>query len=203
MTDLFYVFGIALTVAALIVSFVGLRSERFPGSRGLLAAVVAFMGALVVASCAFAVALAREESKHREEEVAEFQAEQEEAEEAAAAEQGEAEEGATPTGSEPPIETEAKAQTLELTSPADGGLVFEPDELEARTGEVTIEYTNPSEVPHNVAIEGGGAEIAQGPTVTGGDSGAATAALESGEYAFFCSIPGHREAGMEGVLTVE
>ena len=200
MSDLFYVFGIALVVLALIVSFAGLRMENFPGSRGVLAAVLGIMGALVVASCAFAVVLSREEADHRAEEVAEFNAEQEEAEEAATDEQ---DPGTTPAAEEPEIETEAGVETVELTSPETGDLVFDPDSLEARVGEVAIDYTNPSEVPHNVAIEGDGEELAQSETVAGGDSAAATVALEAGEYVYYCSIPGHREAGMEGTLTVE
>lgn len=200
MSDLFYVFGIALVLLALIVSFAGLRMENFPGSRGVLAAVLGIMGALVVASCAFAVVLSREEADHRAEEVAEFNAEQEEAEEAATDEQ---DPGTTPAAEEPEIETEAGVETVELTSPETGELVFDPDSLEARVGEVAIDYTNPSEVPHNVAIEGDGEELAQSETVTGGDSAAATVALEAGEYVYYCSIPGHREAGMEGTLTVE
>ncbi len=200
MSDLFYVFGIALVVLALIVSFAGLRMENFPGSRGVLTAVLGIMGALVVASCAFAVVLSREEADHRAEEVAEFNAEQEEAEEAATDEE---DPGTTPAAQEPQIETEAGVETVELTSPETGDLVFDPDSLEARVGEVAIDYTNPSEVPHNVAIEGDGEELAQSETVTGGDSAAATVALEAGEYVYYCSIPGHREAGMEGTLTVE
>ena len=39
--------------------------------------------------------------------------------------------------------------------------------------------------------------------MTGGDSAAATAELDPGEYIYYCSIPGHRESGMEGTLTVE
>jgi plastocyanin len=200
MSDLFYVFGIALVVLALIVSFAGLRMENFPGSRGVLTAVLGIMGALVVASCAFAVVLSREEADHRAEEVAEFNAEQEEAEEAATDEE---DPGTTPAAEEPQIETEAGVETVELTSPETGDLVFEPESLEARVGEVAIDYTNPSEVPHNVAIEGDGEELAQSETVTGGDSATATVALEAGEYVYYCSIPGHREAGMEGTLTVE
>jgi plastocyanin len=203
MTDLFYVFGIALTVAALAISFYGLRSERFPDSRAAYTGVLGLMVALVVASCAFAVALSREEAEHRSEEVAEFRAEQAEV-------QAEAEEAATPPpeGEPPPDAPEEEVQgeapeTLELTSPADGALVFEPDTLEARAGEVELNYTNPSPVPHNVAIESEGETIAQGATVSGGDAAAAIASLEPGEYIFYCSIPGHRESGMEGDLTVE
>ena len=199
MSDLFYVFGIALTVGALVLSFLGLRSESFPNSRGLYAGVLGFLGALVVASCAFAIVLSREEAEHRSEEVAEFEAEQ-------AAEESEApasESGSAPAENEPPIETEpASAETVALTSPDDGSLVFDTDALEVPAGEVAIDYTNPSPVPHNVAIEADGETLAQGATVSDGDAAAATANLEPGAYIFFCSIPGHREAGMEGDLEV-
>ena len=200
MTELFYVFGGALTVVALVLSFLGLRSEGFPSSRGIYAGVLSVLGVLVVASCGFAIALSREEAEHREHEVAEFEAEQEAetAEARTEEQQTESEEGATQ------IETEAEqTAALELTSPAEGDLVFEPDTLESPAGEITIAYTNPSDVPHNVAIEADGQTLTESETVTGGDTGEATAPLEPGEYAYFCAIPGHREAGMEGTLTVE
>jgi plastocyanin len=200
MSDLFYVFGIALTAGALVLSFVGLRSERFPSSRGLYAAVLGVMGMLVVASCAFAIVLSREEAEHHAEEYAEFKEEEAQVEAEGAAAEAEAPD-AGPEGQEVEAQPPEEAP-LALTSPEDGALVFEPDTLEAPAGNVTIDYTNPSEVPHNVAIEGDGEELAQGETVTGGDTGSAEAALDPGEYVFYCSIPGHREAGMEGVLTV-
>lgn len=75
---LFYVFGITLVVAALVVSAVGLRWEKFPGSRVASAGVVAAFAALVVATGAFAWLHAEEEQEHREAELAEEQAAQEE-----------------------------------------------------------------------------------------------------------------------------
>jgi plastocyanin len=111
---------------------------------------------------------------------------------------------ATPEADEP--ESEAPPQgpkTLALTSPPDGSLVFEPDTLKAVAGQVEIEYTNPSPVPHNVAIEFDGEALAQSDTVQGGDSATALAKLDPGSYTFYCAIPGHREAGMEGSLTVK
>jgi plastocyanin len=193
MNDLFYVFGLALTAMALIVAFVGMRWEKFPQSNRVMAAVIGLMSLLVIGSAAFGVALAQEEQKHREEEIFEYREEQ-----AELAEEGENPE-ATPSTDEEPLE----AETLELTSPPEGDLVFEPETLEAPAGEVVIDYTNPSEVPHNVAIEDGGETVAQGETVTGGASGPASAELKPGEYLYYCSIPGHREAGMEGDLTIE
>src|SRR5687768_4313912 len=83
MNDLFYVFGLALTVMALIVAFIGMRVEKFPTSRGLMVGVIALFGFLVVGSAAFAVSLAREEHEHREEEIFEYRAEQAEEEDEA------------------------------------------------------------------------------------------------------------------------
>lgn len=56
-------------------------------------------------------------------------------------------------------------------------------------------------VNHALAIEG----VQGGETLTeceAGGTGSATVELESGEYTFFCSVPGHRDAGMEGTLAV-
>lgn len=195
MGDVFYIVGIGLTLAALALSFIGLRSERFPPSRAAFAAMLGFMGALVVATCAFAVVLAREEQEHRAEERAH------EAEEAAA--EAPDEEPGAPSGGGQVEQEPAAATPVEVSSPADGGLFFEPDTLQAPAGQVEIAYTNPSPVPHNVAIEVDGAPLTESATVTDGDSATANAELEPGEYVFYCAIPGHRESGMEGTLTVE
>ncbi|MDQ3729915.1 MAG: plastocyanin/azurin family copper-binding protein [Actinomycetota bacterium] len=195
MSELFYVFGIGLTVMAVVLAFGGMRTEGFP-SRRLLIGGLGLMAFLVVGSAAFAVVLSREEHEVREVEIAEYREEQAAEEEPAA--------GAEGSEVEEPTDSEVQpTDGLALTSPDAGDLVFDPTTLEAEAGEVTIDYTNPSEVPHNVAIEDGSETVAQGETVTGGASGPATADLEPGEYAYYCSIPSHRESGMEGTLTVK
>jgi plastocyanin len=90
------------------------------------------------------------------------------------------------------------AQVLRVTADPDGQLAWEPTELTAKAGEVTIELDNPAPVPHNVEIEGDGVS----DTVTQ-DTTSVTANLDAGEHVYFCNVPGHREAGMEGTLTVE
>jgi plastocyanin len=92
-------------------------------------------------------------------------------------------------------------ETISLAAPEDGSLVFEPGELSAAAGDVTIEFDNPSSNPHAVAIEGNGVDESS-DTVTA-DSTSLTATLEAGEYTFYCPVTGHREGGMEGTLTVE
>jgi plastocyanin len=192
MNELFYVFGIALTIMAVVVAFVGMRMESFP-SKPVMIGTLGLMAFLVVGSAAFGVALAREEHEHREEEIFEYREEQ----------AAEVEEGEEPIAEEPIDEEPVQGGDLALTSPEAGDLIFEPETLEAEAGEVVLMYTNPSEVPHNVAIEAGSETLAQSETVTGGSSADATAELEPGDYVFYCSVPGHRESGMEGDLTVK
>jgi plastocyanin len=64
---------------------------------------------------------------------------------------------------------------------------------------VDIELVNDSSVPHAVAIDG---VDATSDTVTGGTATLSTE-LEPGEYTYFCPVGNHRDAGMEGTLTVE
>jgi plastocyanin len=91
--------------------------------------------------------------------------------------------------------------TLELAADPGGALAFDQTELTAPAGEVTIHLTNDAQIPHNVEVEGNGVEEVS-ETVTGGDT-SLTLTLEPGEYEFYCAVPGHREGGMEGTLTVE
>ena len=92
-------------------------------------------------------------------------------------------------------------RALTLSADPGGGLSFDTDMLEATAGRVTIEMENPSSIPHNVSIEGRGVDQ-EGRTVEQGGTSTVTADLQPGEYVFYCSVPGHREGGMEGTLTV-
>ena len=68
-------------------------------------------------------------------------------------------------------------------------------------GRVTIVMDNPTPVPHNVSIEGRGVAH-EGKTVGEGGRSTVRAKLRPGEYDFYCSVPGHRQGGMHGTLTV-
>jgi plastocyanin len=74
----------------------------------------------------------------------------------------------------------------------------------AKAGQVSIEFTNPQSLSHDVAVEdSSGKELGKTELVAGGSTTATIGNLKPGEYTFFCTVPGHREAGMEGTLTVE
>jgi plastocyanin len=193
--SVFYIVGGALIVAALALSWVGVRGrDTFPPSRRTMTGVLAAFGLLVAVTAAYAVANAREEEEHRNDELA-----HEEAEAAEAEGEGGAAQGGGASGQAPP----AAQSTFELTSPEDGSLVFEPDSLQTTAGNLTIAYANPSPVPHSVAVEDVEEQLlGESDTITGSEA-EISVDLVPGEYVFFCTVPGHREAGMEGAITAE
>lgn len=89
--------------------------------------------------------------------------------------------------------------TVQITTSE--GIAYDESSVEASAGSVSIDYTNDSGLPHNVTLEGGGADGEATDTITEGDT-SLTVDLEAGEYTFFCSVDGHREQGMEGTLVV-
>jgi len=91
--------------------------------------------------------------------------------------------------------------TLHLVAVPDK-IAFDQSTLAAKSGRVTITMANDSGLPHNVAIEDGGTE-ANGNVVGKGQTSTVSAALKPGTYTFYCAVPGHRQAGMKGKLTVK
>jgi plastocyanin len=93
-------------------------------------------------------------------------------------------------------------QTLKLSADPGGALKFDKSSLTAKAGKVTIVMDNPSDLPHAVEIEGNGVEVA-GDTVMKGGVSKASADLKAGEYEYYCPVGNHKDAGMEGTLTVQ
>jgi plastocyanin len=91
--------------------------------------------------------------------------------------------------------------TLQLAADPSGALKFDKTSLEATAGSVTIDFTNDSSLPHDVKLQGPGVDGEGTDTITG-SSTSVTLDLQPGEYTFYCSVDGHRAAGMEGKLVV-
>lgn len=96
---------------------------------------------------------------------------------------------------------EAPAGALRLTADPTGQLAFDRTTATVRAGPVAVELVNRSPVPHDVTIAEGSRVLARTPTIEGATA-KVRADLAPGEYAFYCSVDGHRQAGMEGTLTV-
>ena len=115
----------------------------------------------------------------------------------------EEEPAATPeaTQEEPASGGGGGGEAVQVSSPADGSLKFEQSELSAKAGKVTFTYMNPSQVPHAFEVEGNGVE--EETEVITDSEASVTVDLKPGTYTYYCPVGQHRQAGMEGTLTVE
>jgi uncharacterized cupredoxin-like copper-binding protein len=80
-------------------------------------------------------------------------------------------------------------------------LAFEPKEFTiAADTDVTVTITNDGALQHDFTIDE--LDVAS-DLFDGGSSGTVTINAPAGTYEFYCSVPGHKEAGMIGTLTVQ
>jgi uncharacterized cupredoxin-like copper-binding protein len=93
-------------------------------------------------------------------------------------------------------------QSVNVAADPGGALKFTTSKIEVASGKVTFDFTNKASIPHAFEIEGHGVE-AKTSTVTGGKSSVTVKDLKPGTYEFYCPVPGHKEAGMKGTLTVK
>lgn len=77
---------------------------------------------------------------------------------------------------------------------------FDPDEIEITAGEDVAIVLSAEDILHDFTVDGLDVHVAadRGETVEGG-----LRVDEPGEYTYYCTIAGHREAGMAGTLIVE
>lgn len=92
--------------------------------------------------------------------------------------------------------------TVELQADSSGQLAYDTETLTADSGNVTIALDNPAPIAHDVAVEDSGKELGKSAIVTGESTSVTLQNLPPGQYTFYCTVPGHRQAGMEGTLTV-
>jgi plastocyanin len=97
----------------------------------------------------------------------------------------------------------AKNGVLDIPADPTGQLAYEFASAEAPAGPVDLRSPNESNVDHNIAVEGDGIQPQEGPVVVNGGVSEVKVDLPKGNYTFYCSVPGHREGGMEGKLTVK
>jgi plastocyanin len=215
---LFYVFGIALVVAAIALFATGTRNKSFPSGATMTVGLLIFVG-LVIATGTFAVLNAKKEQTDRRDKLA---AEEKkvgatpvpgggEVPTPDAAELGAATPAAPPAGaaapSPPAGQPKAKGPggTLDIAA-SPSQLAFNTKSLSSKPGKVTINFTNPAPIQHDVAVEKGktitGAILAKSDLISQSKT-SVSADLAPGTYTVLCTVPGHAQAGMQGTLTVK
>jgi plastocyanin len=196
--NFFFVLGGILALAAVVLAFFGIRnSGSFPPGRLVMVGGTALFAAIVGTTMAFAVVKSVDEQDKRNEELAKEQ------EEATPPPPEGGQPQASGGGNQQAPQPTGETGTIDVSSPADGALVFEPNGLEAQPGNLTITYDNPSPVPHSIAVAtANGNVLGETQPAAGGEQTLELTDLAPGKYVFYCTVPGHREAGMEGDLTV-
>jgi plastocyanin len=177
----FYVCAGLLAVWAVFVSMaLGIRMPEFPGRLGGQRGVMAISAVLVLATTSTAVITSGPRAQAK---------------------------SSTPPASGSPAggaaSSAAGASTkLALSADPKGAFAYDTKRLSAKAGAVSVTLTNSSPLEHDVSIEtSAGVVLGTTPKFAGGAK-TLTLHLAPGTYKFFCSVPGHRQAGMEGTLTV-
>jgi plastocyanin len=195
-----YIAGGLLVAWAFTVSVgLGLRRPAFPGSLAGQRAVMGISAILVLATLSAAVLTSGTpaDSGTREPPVTLEPAPAPLPTPAAAS-------AASTAGAPAPAGAPASASpagALQLAANPTGELRYNTKTLSAKAGTVTIVMANMSPIEHNVTIAQGSKVLGATPTFTGGTR-TLSLKLKPGRYTFYCSVPGHRQAGMEGTLNV-
>ena len=93
--------------------------------------------------------------------------------------------------------------TVDISTPSGSDLTFDQKNVSTKAGSVTINFDNRQPLQHDVAVaDSSGKVIGQTDLVSSGTANA-TVNLQPGTYTFYCTVPGHRDAGMEGTLSVK
>lgn len=89
------------------------------------------------------------------------------------------------------------ARRIEVTATS---FEFDPDEIRVDAGENVAIVLTSEDILHDFTIDELDAHVAadRGETEEGGFT-----AEEPGRYTYYCTVAGHRDAGMEGTLVVE
>jgi plastocyanin len=72
----------------------------------------------------------------------------------------------------------------------------------ASTGTITITVKNAGAITHALSVQTPSGTVSTGKIAPGASATLKVNASKAGRYTFFCPIPGHRAAGMQGVLVV-
>ena len=192
----FYIAGGVLAIWALVLAIgIGLRRPRFPSTLMGERAVIAISAVLVLGAVSTAVITSTSPAKSGEEEAKASGAPQ-----ATTGAPGPPK-ATTGTPAPPSSPAHAPLHVVHLAAATGGQLAYDTKQLSTQAGSVNITFENASPLEHNVTIAQVRKVLGATPTFTNGTR-SVTLNLKPGTYTFYCSVPGHRQAGMEGTLKV-
>jgi plastocyanin len=99
--------------------------------------------------------------------------------------------------------SQASKTTLNFDAGPNGALAYAPNSATAVTGFARIKLTDAASVPHTLTFDNSQTQFKELTVSTKGATDTCVAFFPApGDYTFYCSIPGHRAAGMQGVIHV-
>jgi uncharacterized cupredoxin-like copper-binding protein len=179
----YYVLGIAMVVLAVVLSAIGLTRENFPPSQGAARGII--VGTLVLVLAGAVVLITTTDKEHPREEAAE------KAELAAERAKGE-----NPTGA---VQGEGGGKTVRATEKEFSITLRGGTTLKA--GSYRFQVANAGKVEHDLAIDGDGVKE-KTALIEPGNEATLEADLKPAKYRFWCTVPGHAQAGMDDEVTV-
>jgi plastocyanin len=93
--------------------------------------------------------------------------------------------------------------TVDISTPSGSTLAFDQKTASAKAGNVTINFDNKQPLQHDVAVADSSGKVLGQTDLVSSSTANTTVDLQAGTYTFYCTVPGHREAGMQGTLTVK
>jgi uncharacterized cupredoxin-like copper-binding protein len=100
-----------------------------------------------------------------------------------------------------PPKKQAAAQTVNVTEKEFSIAIAGGASLKA--GKYTIAVKNTGKIQHDLAIDGGGLSETKTKLIDAGKGADLAVTLKPAKYTFFCSVPGHEQAGMKVAVTVK
>jgi uncharacterized cupredoxin-like copper-binding protein len=187
----YYVLGILLVAWGLGLAIYGLTRPDFPPTGSAGRALVG-VTVLLVAGTLTTLLLTTEKEHPKEEAAAK-----------AAEAKAETKPAAGPSGQPSPAQG----------APAAGGKTVNVSEKEfsialaggssLKAGKYAFAVANVGQIQHDLAIEGNGLNQTKTPLINAGQSKTLPVDLKAGKYKFFCTVPGHEQAGMRVEVTVK
>jgi len=101
------------------------------------------------------------------------------------------------------IPAQAGQWMVEIETDPDGGLAYTVEEVVVPPGNANFHLINSQQSAHDLTVEEVGGGSVRTKTVREGSAWRRLSLYEGKRYVFYCSVPGHREAGMRGRITVD
>lgn len=101
------------------------------------------------------------------------------------------------------IPADAGQWMVEIETDPDGALAYDVETVVTPPGNTNFHLINSQSEGHDLTIEEVGGGSAETRVVSEGSAWRRISLFDGKQYVFYCSVPGHRKAGMEGTIEID